>query len=183
MPHRDKAQIMTDDEMRRALTRIAHEICERNKGVENLALVGIRSRGDILAERIADQIANIEGDRPPVGVMDITLYRDDLNLFDRKVTVNHTDIPFSIDELSVVLVDDVLFTGRSNRAALDALTDIGRSATLQLAVLVDRGHREFPIAANYVGKNIPTSLREMVAVQVTEVDGEDSVVIREEADA
>ncbi len=183
MPHRDKAQIMTDDEMRRALTRIAHEICERNRGVDNLALVGIRSRGDILAERIAEQIEKIEGQRPPVGVMDITLYRDDLNLFDRKVTVNHTDIPFSIDELSVVLVDDVLFTGRSIRAALDALTDFGRCATVQLAVLVDRGHREFPIAANYVGKNIPTSLREMVAVQVTEVDGEDSVVIREEADA
>ncbi|MEO2004681.1 MAG: phosphoribosyltransferase family protein, partial [Candidatus Poribacteria bacterium] len=113
MPHRDKAQIMTEDEMRRALTRIAHEICERNKGIENLALVGIRSRGDILAERIAQHIGAIEGNQPPVGVMDITLYRDDLNLFDRKVTVNHTDIPFSIDGLSVVLVDDVLFTGRS----------------------------------------------------------------------
>ena len=174
-----KARIMTDEEMRRALSRIAHEICERNMGVEKLGMVGIRSRGDVLARRIADEIESIENVRPPVGDMDITLYRDDLNLFDRKVRVNQTEIPFSIDGMRIVLVDDVLYTGRSVRAALDALTDFGRSESIQLAVLVDRGHRELPIAANYVGKNIPTSRRETVAVSLSEVDGEDCVVIYE----
>ena len=177
---REKAQIMTEDEMRRALTRIAHEICEQNKGVENLALIGIRSRGDLLAERIADQIERIEGTRPPVGVMDITLYRDDLNLFQGEMNRNRTNIPFDIDGMRIVLVDDVLYTGRSVRAALDALNDFGRAAAIQLAVLVDRGHRELPIAANYVGKNIPTSHKEMVAVYVKELDGVDRVTIYEE---
>lgn len=178
---REKTQIMTADEMRRALTRIAHEICERNKGVERLAIIGIRSRGDVLGARIAEIIERIEGIRPPVGAMDITLYRDDLNLFERKVSVNRTDIPFSLDGMRVVLVDDVLYTGRSVRAALDALMDFGRPASIQLAVLIDRGHRELPIAADYVGKNIPTSRREMVAVYVAEEDGQDRVVICEEA--
>ncbi|MBM3216504.1 bifunctional pyr operon transcriptional regulator/uracil phosphoribosyltransferase PyrR [Candidatus Poribacteria bacterium] len=172
---------MSADEMRRAITRIAHEICERNKGVEQLAIVGIRSRGDIIGSRIADQIERIENVRIPVGAMDITLYRDDLNLFERKVTVNRTDIPFAIDEMRVVLVDDVLYTGRSVRAALDALMDFGRPDSIQLAVLVDRGHRELPIAADYVGKNIPTSKRETVAVSVSEEDGEDRVAILEES--
>lgn len=179
---REKAQVMTDDEMRRALIRIAHEICERNKGVENVALIGIRSRGDVLAQRIADQIKRIEEIRPPVGVIDITLYRDDLNLFKKNVTVNRTDIPFPTDGMKVVLIDDVLYTGRSARSALDALMDFGRPAAIQLAVLVDRGHRELPIAADYVGKNVPTSKREMVAVSVAEVDGEDCVVIYEESE-
>ena len=176
---RIKAQIMTEEEMRRALSRIAHEICEQNMGVEQLGLIGIRSRGDVLARRIADEIERIENARPPVGEMDITLYRDDLNLFERQVRVNKTDIAFSIDGMRLVLVDDVLFTGRSVRAALDALTDFGRSSCIQLAVLVDRGHRELPIAANYVGKNIPTSHRETVAVTLSEVDDEDRVVIYE----
>ncbi|MDA1190678.1 MAG: bifunctional pyr operon transcriptional regulator/uracil phosphoribosyltransferase PyrR [Candidatus Poribacteria bacterium] len=181
---REKAQVMTEEEMRRALTRIAHEICEQNKGVSHLALIGIRSRGDILAERIADHIERIEGTRPPVGVMDITLYRDDLNLFGgRKVDANKTDISFNVDGKTLVLVDDVLFTGRSVRAALDALKDFGRAAAITLAVLVDRGHRELPIAANHVGKNVPTSRKETVAVHVKEVDGADRVVIYEEAGA
>lgn len=179
---REKAQVMTADEMRRALIRIAHEICERNRGIVNLALVGIRSRGDVLAQRIADQIERIEGSRPPVGVIDITLYRDDLNLFKRNVGTNRTDIPFSTDGMKVVLVDDVIYTGRSARSALDALMDFGRPSAIQLAVLVDRGHRELPIAADYVGKNIPTSKREMVAVSVVEVDEEDRVVIFEESE-
>lgn len=177
---REKTQIMSADEMRRALTRIAHEICERHKGVDRLAIIGIRSRGDSLGARIAALIERIEGVKPPVGAMDITLYRDDLNLFERKVSANRTDIPFSLDEMRVVLVDDVLYTGRSVRAALDALMDFGRPESIQLAVLVDRGHRELPIAADYVGKNIPTSKRETVAVSVSEEDGLDRVVICEE---
>jgi pyrimidine operon attenuation protein/uracil phosphoribosyltransferase len=177
---REKAQIMTAEEMRRALVRIAHEICERNKGVQRLALVGVRSRGDILARRIAAHIETNEGVSVPVGVIDITLYRDDLNLFDTNVRVNRTDIGFGVDGMRVVLVDDVLYTGRSVRAAMDALMDFGRPACIQLAVLVDRGHRELPIAADYVGKNIPTSRRETVAVAVWEADGEDKVVIFEE---
>ena len=168
---------MTDDEMRRALTRIAHEICERNKGVENLALVGIRSRGDILAERIADQIANIEGDRPPVGVMDITLYRDDLGLQPRPPAVAPTDIPFPIEAKNVVLFDDVLFTGRTVRAALDALIDFGRPRSIQLGVMIDRGHRELPIRADYVGKNLPTARNEDVELRVQEIDGADGVAV------
>ena len=178
-PGRIKAQIMTEEEMRRALTRIAHEVCEQNMGTDQLGLIGVRSRGDVLARRIADEVESIENTRPLVGDMDITLYRDDLNLFERDVRVNKTDIPFSIDDMRIVLVDDVLYTGRSVRAALDALTDFGRSQCVQLAVLIDRGHRELPIAANYVGKNIPTSHRETVAVSLTEVDGEDQVVIYE----
>jgi len=174
---REKAQIMSADEMRRAITRIAHEICERNKGVEQLAIVGIRSRGDIIGSRIADQIERIENVRIPVGAMDITLYRDDLNLFERKVTVNRTDIPFAIDEMRVVLVDDVLYTGRTVRAAIDAVFDYGRPAVVQLAVLADRGHRELPIRADFVGKNLPTQATERVRVRLVETDGVDEVLL------
>lgn len=177
---REKAQIMTEDDIRRALLRIAHEILEQNKGAEELTIVGVISRGDILARRIAHNIETIEGKNVPAGAIDITLYRDDVNLFERKGMVSKTDIAFEIEGKKVVLVDDVLYHGRTIRAAMDELNDFGRPATIQLAVLVDRGHRELPIAADYVGKNIPTSKREWVNVQLKEKDGVDRVVICEE---
>ena len=180
MQMREKTQIMTEDEIRRALVRISHEIVERNKGVENLAIVGVARRGDHLAQRIAKIIAEIENVKVPVGTMDITLYRDDVNLFDRKPTANKTDIQFDIDGKHVILVDDVIYKGRSARAALDGLMDFGRPASIQLAVLIDRGHRELPIAADYVGKNIPTSRKEWINVELKELDGADRVGIAEE---
>ena len=177
----EKAAVMSGDEMRRALIRIAHEICERNQGGKDLALVGIHSRGDALARRIAQNIARIEKAEPPVGTIDITLHRDDLNLFHSlDPTASQTEIDFPIDGIRVVLVDDVLYTGRTIRAALDALTNFGRPAYVQLAALIDRGHRELPIAADYVGKNLPTSKREKVVVRVKEKDGRDGVSIYEE---
>ena len=166
----------------RALTRIAHEILEKTQGTEGLALVGIRTRGVSLAQRIAEKIRGIEAVTPPVGALDITLYRDDLGLLDEQPLVKATEIPFSIKGKTVVLVDDVLFTGRTIRAALDALIDLGRPRMIQLAVLVDRGHRELPIRPDYVGKNLPTSRREAVAVLLKEHDGEDRVVIQEPAE-
>lgn len=179
----EKALVMTAEEMRRALIRIAHEICERNRGVQQLAFIGIHSRGDALARRIAANIAAIEPLEPPVGAIDITLHRDDLNLFNRQTLAgSRTSIDFAIDGMRIVLVDDVLYTGRTIRAALDALTHFGRPARVQLAALIDRGHRELPIAADYVGKNIPTSKRETVVVAIEEKDGRDSVTICEEAD-
>jgi pyrimidine operon attenuation protein / uracil phosphoribosyltransferase len=179
---REKAQVLDEAALDRALTRIAHEIVEQAGGGEDLALVGIRTRGVTLAERIAAKIASIEGDQPPVGALDITLYRDDLGLRVEQPLVRGTDIAFSLKTRTVVLVDDVLFTGRSIRAAMDALMDLGRPRAIRLAVLVDRGHRELPIRPDYVGKNLPTSRREMVAVMLREHDGVDRVVIQEPED-
>jgi pyrimidine operon attenuation protein/uracil phosphoribosyltransferase len=177
---REKVQIMNAEDIRRALMRISHEILERNQGLEDLVFVGIKNRGDNLAQRIAQNLENIEGASIPVGAMDITLYRDDVDLFDDKVVINKTDIPFEITGKRVILVDDVLFHGRSVRAAMDALMDFGRPASIQLAVLIDRGHRELPIAADYVGKTIPTSRKEWVKVELVESDGTDRAAIYEE---
>lgn len=179
MPWVEKTQIMDADAVRRALIRIAHEIVEKNKGVENLALVGIRRRGVPLAQRIAEQIKKIEGVDIPIGILDITLYRDDLSTLAHQPVIHRTEIPFLLGGKKIVLVDDVLYTGRTVRAALDALVDMGRPKFIQLAVLVDRGHRELPIRADYVGKNVPSSKREMVSVMVKGVDHEDRVFIRE----
>ena len=179
MTVREKAQVLDEQGIERALTRIAHEILEKTQGTEGLALVGIRTRGVSLARRIAEKIRAIEVVSPPVGALDITLYRDDLGLLDEQPMVKATDVPFSIKEKTLILVDDVLFTGRTIRAALDALIDLGRPRMIQLAVLVDRGHRELPIRPDYVGKNLPTSRREVVAVLLKEHDGEDRVVIHE----
>jgi len=175
---REKAQVLDDTALDRALTRIAHEIVEQAGG-EGVALVGIKTRGVTLAERIAEKIAEIEGARPSVGALDITLYRDDLRLKAEQPVVRGTEIPFPIKGRTVVLVDDVLFTGRTIRAAMDALMDLGRPRIIRLAVLVDRGHRELPIRPDYIGKNLPTSRRESVAVMLREHDGVDRVVIQE----
>jgi pyrimidine operon attenuation protein/uracil phosphoribosyltransferase len=175
-------QILSADDIRRAVTRIAHEIAERNEGVREVVLVGIRRRGVPLAGRIAATLADIEGVRVPVGTLDITLYRDDLRLRGPAPIVRSTSIPTDISRKTVVLVDDVLYTGRTVRAALDALTDLGRPARIQLAVLVDRGHRELPIRADFVGKNVPTSSDERVETRLNEVDGGDDgvFIVREE---
>jgi pyrimidine operon attenuation protein/uracil phosphoribosyltransferase len=168
-------RLMDEGEIRRAVTRIAHEVLERNKGAGEVALVGIAARGDDLARRLADQIERIEGARVPVGVLDITFYRDDIGMRAEAPEVHETRIDFDITGRTVVLVDDVLFTGRTIRSALDALVDFGRPRAIQLAVLVDRGHRELPIRADYVGKNIPTALSESVKVTLAETDGSDEV--------
>jgi pyrimidine operon attenuation protein/uracil phosphoribosyltransferase len=172
--------VMDADRMGRTLTRIAHEIVERNRGLDELALVGIRSRGEFLARRIGHALVGIAGREVPTGALDITLYRDDLmrQPVGPQPLVRRTDIPFSIDDRTILLVDDVLYTGRTVRAALDALIDFGRPRAIQLVVLVDRGHRELPIKADYVGKNLPTSQRESVQVRIQEVDGHDEVVIQ-----
>ena len=176
-------QVMDADRMSRALTRIAHEILERNRGTSDLALVGIRTRGVPLARRIAHTLKDINREDVPTGSLDITLYRDDLmrHAVGPQPVVRRTEIPFSIDDRTIVLVDDVLFTGRTTRAALDALIDFGRPRAIQLVVLVDRGHRELPIKADYVGKNIPTSRRENVRVRLTDIDGQDEVTVDSEA--
>ena len=167
--------------IQRALVRIAHEILERNKGTEELALIGIRSRGVHLAERIRKTIGEIEGGAPPpFGVVDITLYRDDLDRGVQNPIVQGTDIPFPVDGRRILLVDDVLFTGRTVRAAMDALVDFGRPQSIQLAVLVDRGHRELPIRPDYVGRNLPTSRTERVTVHLSEVDGSDEIVLEDD---
>jgi len=176
---REKAQVLDAAGMARAITRIAHEIAERNKGVSEVVLIGLRSRGIELAHRIAMRLEEIEGLKVPVGALDITLYRDDLGKAATQPMVRRTDIPFSIDDKKVVLVDDVLYTGRSIRAAMDGLMDLGRPSLIQLAVLVDRGHRELPIRADYVGKNVPSSRQEEVQVLLTEQDGVDRVAIRD----
>ncbi len=175
----DKTVLLDGEAIRRSLTRIAHEIVEKNRGTDNLMMVGIRSRGVPLAERIADEIKAIEGTRPPVGVLDITLYRDDLSTMAYQPLVRPTTMPVDISGKTIVLADDVLFTGRTIRAALDALIDMGRPRVIQLAVLVDRGHRELPIRADYVGKNVPTALKETVSVKLTEIDGKDEAVLSE----
>lgn len=172
-----KRSIIDGVGMRRALLRIAHEILERNQGLKGVVLVGLRNRGDHLASRIAGYLEEIEGTSCPVGIMDVTLYRDDLMHTRHWPEIKATDIPFSIEGRHVILVDDVLYTGRSVRAALDSLMDFGRPRSIQLAVLVDRGHRELPIRPDYVGKNVPTSRREEVQVMLQESDGEDIVQI------
>ena len=169
--------LLTEDDIRRALMRIAHEVVERNGGTDGVALIGIKNRGDVLAARIRDSVADIENVVLPLGSLDITLYRDDLTRIGYAPEVRRTELPFSVDDRVIVLVDDVLFTGRTVRAAMDALVDFGRPRAIQLAVLVDRGHRELPIRADYVGKNVPTSIEEDVRVRLREIDGEDSVVL------
>ena len=172
-----KNVIMDSDAMRRALVRIAHEIIEKNKGVNNVVLVGIRTRGVPLAQRIAQEIEIIEGVKVKVGMLDITLYRDDLSTLGYNPVMGETDIHFDLNGRTVVLIDDVLFTGRTIRCALDALIDMGRPKAIQLAVMVDRGHKELPIRADYVGKNVPTSTHETVNVTIKEIDGTDEVAL------
>ena len=174
----EKAVVMESEEVRRALNRIAHEITERNKGINDVILVGIRTRGVPIAERLAKAISEIEGTEPPVGILDITLYRDDLSTLPSP-QVRSTELPIDINGKIVVLVDDVLYTGRTIRSALDAIMDIGRPKAIQLAVLIDRGHRELPIRADFIGKDVPTSKQESVSVKIDKIDGEDKVVIRE----
>jgi pyrimidine operon attenuation protein / uracil phosphoribosyltransferase len=171
--------LMDSERMSRSLTRIAHEIIERNRGVGDLALVGVRTRGVPIARRLAATLREITGVEVATGALDITLYRDDLmkTAVGPQPIVRRTEIPFSIDGRHIVLVDDVLYTGRTIRAALDALIDFGRPSTIQLVVLVDRGHRELPIKADYVGKNVPTSRRETIHVRLAEIDGRDEVTL------
>jgi pyrimidine operon attenuation protein / uracil phosphoribosyltransferase len=179
LPMKEKAKILDKDTISRSLMRIAHEILEKNKGTSDLCLIGIRNRGAYLASRLADCIATIDKERVPVGVLDITLYRDDLTLISSQPVVHKTEIDFDITGKNVVLVDDVLYTGRTIRAALDALIDLGRPKIIQLAVLIDRGHRELPIRADFVGKNIPTAKNETIEVRLEETDAKDEVVIVE----
>lgn len=172
--------VMDSDVIERCLTRIAYEILEKNKGMDNLVLVGIRTGGIFLAERLQKKISAIEGRKAPLGILDITLYRDDIAKTKNKAPLGKTNIPFDLTDKKVVLVDDVLFTGRTIRAAMDALIDFGRPQMIQLAVLIDRGHRELPIRADYVGKNLPSSLWEAVSVNLLEKNGKDEVVLEEE---
>jgi pyrimidine operon attenuation protein/uracil phosphoribosyltransferase len=174
-----KAMLMDSAAMDRALTRIAHEILERNKGIDKLCLIGIQRRGVPLARRIAEKIEAIEGHPVPVGILDITFYRDDLSMLAEHPVINGTSMPFAIQDTKVVLVDDVLYTGRTTRAAIEALFDVGRPQSIQLAILIDRGHRELPIRADYIGKNVPTSRTEIVHVHIKEVDGDDCVLLDE----
>jgi pyrimidine operon attenuation protein/uracil phosphoribosyltransferase len=170
-------QIMTADEIRRATIRLSHEIVEKQAGTDGLVLIGIQRRGVPLARRIAESIAEHEGVQLPVGALDITFYRDDLSMVAQQPVVKGTELPTGIDGKTIVLVDDVLYTGRTIRAAMDALVDFGRPRAIRLTVLVDRGHRELPIRADHVGKNVPTSREEIVRVRLEEVDGEDGVEI------
>lgn len=174
---REKAKILDKEAIARTLVRIAHEILEHNRGTEDLVIVGIRSRGAYLAKRLSECIKKIDGKEIPIGILDITLYRDDLTLLDIQPVVRKTEINFDIQNKKIILVDDVLYTGRTIRCALSELIDFGRPKSIQLAVLVDRGHRELPIRADYVGKNIPTSLEQTVDVRLKELDGEDEVVV------
>jgi pyrimidine operon attenuation protein/uracil phosphoribosyltransferase len=174
-----KKDILDQEGINRALTRIAHEILEKNKGLKDLAIIGIRTRGVPLAQKIANKIIEIEGEEVPVGILDITLYRDDLTTIAQQPIVHQTEISFDITGKKIILVDDVLYTGRTVRAALDALVDLGRPEVIQLAILIDRGHRELPIRPDYVGKNLPTSEQEMVEVKLEEIDEEDRVVLNE----
>ena len=182
MALKEKAEIVDADGLRRIVTRIAHEIVERNKGVDELVLVGIRRRGVPIANRIAQKIKEFEGRSPAEGSLDITLYRDDLSTVASHPVVGSTEIPVDINGKVAVLIDDVLYTGRTVRAAMDALIDFGRPRAIQLAVVIDRGHRELPIRADYVGKNVPTSKREIIGVRVHDIDGEECVVIKEMED-
>ena len=175
----EKAKLMDEKAIARAITRISHEIIEKNKGVEDVILIGVKTRGVPIANRIATRIEQIEGHKVATGEMDITLYRDDLKEIQEEPVINSTNIGTDINDKIVVLVDDVLYTGRTVRSALNALMDIGRPKSIQLAVLVDRGHRELPIRADYVGKNVPTSKQEIISVELLGVDGNDSVKIKE----
>lgn len=179
MVFRDKAKIMDTEQLDKTLTRIAHEIIEKNKDIERIAIVGIRTRGAFLAERLANKIKDIGKKEVRVGILDITLYRDDLTTIAEQPVVHKTEIDFNIQDKIIILVDDVLYTGRTIRCALDALIDFGRPRNIQLVVLIDRGHRELPIRADYVGKNIPTSQNEIVQVKIVEVDGVDEIIIQE----
>ncbi len=174
---KEKAVIMDMNAMKRGITRIAHEIIEKNKGVENLALIGIQRRGVPLARRIAEKIEDVEGKSIKIGILDITFYRDDLSMLSEHPVVNGTQIDFNLNDMKIVLVDDVLYTGRTVRAAIDAVMDVGRPSQIQLAILIDRGHRELPIRADYVGKNVPTSKSELISVKVEEYDGVNTVII------
>jgi pyrimidine operon attenuation protein/uracil phosphoribosyltransferase len=176
---RVKEKIMDENDIERTLNRLAHEIIERNKGTKNIAIVGIRTRGEFLAKRLAEKISKIEKTQIPVGVLDITFYRDDVRLKLRQPEVKTTEINFTIDDKDIILVDDVLFTGRTVRAALDELIDFGRPKTVQLAVLIDRGNRELPIQPDFVGRKIKTNLNEEIKVNLREVDGEDFVLLIE----
>ena len=182
MPDSKSVVVMDADRISRTLTRIAHEIVERNKGVDDLALVGVRTRGVHIARRLARSLKEITQHDVPTGALDITLYRDDLmrHAVGPQPVIRRTEIPFSIDDRKILLVDDVLYTGRTTRAALDALIDFGRPKAIQLIVLVDRGHRELPIKADYVGKNLPTNPEESVQVRLQETDGQDEVVLQQE---
>ncbi|WP_100330845.1 bifunctional pyr operon transcriptional regulator/uracil phosphoribosyltransferase PyrR [Bacillus xiapuensis] len=177
----EKAIVMDQQAIRRALTRIAHEILEKNKGIENCILIGIKTRGIYLAKRLAEKIQQIEGREIPVGELDITLYRDDLSIKteSKDPEVKGSDIPGDLTDKTVVLVDDVLYTGRTVRAAMDAIMDFGRPSQIQMATLVDRGHRELPIRADYIGKNIPSASTEKIVVTLEEVDAKDQVAIHE----
>ena len=172
-----KAQIIDKEGLSRTITRLAHEIIERNKGAQNVVLIGMRTRGEYIASRLHKKICEIDNSKPDFGVLDVTLYRDDFRTRLKQPEVSVTNITFDINDKDVILIDDVLYTGRTTRAALDALMDMGRPNTIQLCVLVDRGHRELPIKADFVGKNIPTSINEEVKVKLEEIDGEDSVYL------
>ncbi len=182
MELRIKAILLEKEDIKRAVTRMAHEIIENNHGTDGIALIGIHKRGVPLAHRIAAKIEEIEGKKVLVGALDITLYRDDLSMLYEAPQVHKTSVDFNIKEKVVVLVDDVLFTGRTIRAAMDALTDLGRPKKIQLAVMIDRGHRELPIRADYVGKNVPTSSTELVEVMLEETDGQERVVLASKVD-
>ena len=173
----EKAEIMDESSIIRAITRISHEIIEKNKGVDDVVLIGIQRRGVPIAKMIAQKIKEVEGKTVPVGILDITLYRDDLSMLAEHPIINGTEIDFSITGKKVILVDDVLFTGRTTRAAIDAIIDIGRPKMIQMAILIDRGHRELPIRADYIGKNVPTSKNEVINVKVLEIDGINAVTI------
>jgi pyrimidine operon attenuation protein/uracil phosphoribosyltransferase len=179
MNFKEKSKILDKETIEKSLKRMAHEIIENAKSMDDTVLVGIKNRGAYIAERLADKIKEIAGKRPEVGALDITLYRDDLTQVAEQPIVHATDITFDIDQKRIILVDDVLFTGRTIRCALDALIDFGRPGKIQLAVLIDRGHRELPIRADYVGKNVPTSIKEVVEVRLAEADGKDEVVVCE----
>ena len=182
MSVREKSKVMDKDGIDKSLERIAHEIVERLKPADEIAIIGIKNRGAYLAERLASKVERIMGVELPVGALDITLYRDDLTQLTEHPVVHSTEINFNIDGKKIILVDDVLFTGRTIRCALDAIIDFGRPDQIQLAVLVDRGHRELPIRADYVGKNVPTSRNELVEVRLAEADGKDEVVICEKSE-
>lgn len=172
-----KAKIIDEEGLNRTVTRLSHEILERNKGSRNIVLIGMRTRGEFLAERIKSKVAEIEKFQPDFGVLDVTLYRDDFRTRLKQPEISVTNITFDVNEKDIILIDDVLYTGRTVRAALDAVMDLGRPNTIQLCVLVDRGHRELPIKADFVGKNIPTSINEEVRVRLKEIDGEDAVYL------
>jgi len=172
-----KAKIIDELGLNRTITRLSHEILERNKGSENIILIGMRTRGEFLAKRIQSKIKEIDGNLPVIGILDATLYRDDFRTRLKQPEVSVTDITFDITEKDIILIDDVLYTGRTTRAALDALMDLGRPSSIQFCVLVDRGHREMPIKADFIGKNIPTSVNEEVKVKMNEIDDEDAVYL------